>query len=140
MPYLISPLEGVGAIEFGMQASSVRMLIGKDYTSFKRNVTDEFPCDYYKDKGLFIYYKSPGVVEAIELTHPASPELDCSPLLSMTFKDLKKLLKKYDNNLETDGCSSISHALGIGAYAPKAIEEESCEIESIIVFEKGYYD
>ncbi|MGS0468154.1 hypothetical protein ACU8V3_14205 [Cobetia marina] len=102
MKLVISSFEGVGAIEFGMKISDVRMLMGKNYKTFKRNVDDSFPCDYFEAKGLFVYYKLPGVVDAIEIVLPALPELDSYSLLEAEFNEAVLFLQKYDNDLELE--------------------------------------
>ncbi|WAF68959.1 hypothetical protein NRK98_02605 [Aeromonas dhakensis] len=140
MFFLINPFVGAGNIKFGMTPDQVRLLLGGGFDSFKRTESSAFPCDYFEDLGVFFYYNSSGVLEAIEFTEPAAPEFEKKDLLKISLKDLIKLLSDKDKGLEIESDSLTSHALGIGAYAPDADEDPSLPAESIIIFEKGYYD
>ena len=140
MSLLITPLKGVGSIKFGMTPSEARKKIDGEYKSFKRTPTSELPCDYFELHGVFIYYKLPGVVEAIEFSDPSSPTLENEELLKMSFIKLKEFLYNRDPELEVEDDSLTSYKLGIGAYASNAVENPDSLIESVIAFEKGYYD
>lgn len=140
MRFRISSYKGVGVIDFGMTPDQVRTYLGGAYKSFKRTPASKFPCDYYVDLGLFVYYKLPGEVEALEFVSPACPELENKNLLALSFDDVKKLLITKDPNLEVNSDSLTSYSLGIGVYAPDADEDSSLPVGSVIVFEKGYYD
>lgn len=131
---------GAGKIKFGMTPEQVRLLLGGVFDSFKRTEDSVFPCDYFESLGVFAYYNSSGVLEAIEFTEPAVPEFEEMDLLKIHFKDLIKYLSDKDKGLEVESESLTSHVLGIGAYAPDADDNTSSSAESIIVFENGYYD
>ena len=137
--YKIKPLEGAGFIDFGMTSDSVRKKFGVSFKSFKRTKESIYPCDYYENLGVFIYYKEPYVVEAIEFATPAKPTFDGKNLLDMTYEKLKKFLLTYDENLEIEIDSLTSYKLGIGIYAPNAEESSKSPIESVIVFDEDYY-
>ncbi|MGR5280809.1 ABC transporter ATP-binding protein [Photobacterium damselae subsp. damselae] len=140
MYFLITSFAGAGSLKFGMTPDEVRSLLGANFKSFKRMPNSEFPCDYFESLGVFVYYKLPGVVEAIEFADPAAPEYENNNLLKLSFDDLKKILLGKDKKLEVESDSLTSHSLGIGVYAPDADEDPSLPVESIIVFEKDYYD
>lgn len=123
-----------------MTPDEVRSVVGVEYTSFKRTSSADLPCDYFEPKEIFVYYKLPGVVEAIEFAPPANPTFDGANLLELSFDKLKEFLRKYDSELEVEEDSLTSYCLGVGAYASNAIEDPNSPPESIIVFEQGYYD
>lgn len=139
MSFLISTFVGAGSINFGMSPIEVRALLGGSFKSFKRTPNAEYPCDYYESLGVFVYYKLPGVVEAVEFAEPADPEFDGRSLFKLSFDDLKAMLLGKDKSLEIESDSLTSYKLGIGAYAPDADEDSSLPAESIIAFEDGYY-
>lgn len=89
---------------------------------------------------MFVYYKHPGVVEAIEFTFPAVAEFENKNLLELSFKDLKSFISAKERGLKIEFDSLTSEMLGLGAYVPDADDNTSLPAESIIVFENGYYD
>ena len=139
MSFLISTFFGAGSINFGMSPSEVRALLGGNFKSFKKTSNAEYPCDYYESLGIFVYYKLPGIVEALEFAEPADPVFNGRSLLKLSFEDLKSMLLDMDKNLEIESDSLISYKLGIGVYAPDADEDASLPVESVIAFEDGYY-
>lgn len=140
MSFPIVSYKGAGVIEFGMTREQVRKLLGGDFYSKKRTTMDDLPYDRFESLGIFVYYKLPGEVEAIEFISPASPVFDNQNLLALSYNDFKKFLIAKDPNLEIEIDSLTSYSLGIGAYTPDADEDPSWPVESVIVFEKGYYD
>lgn len=140
MNFSIIPFEGVGTIKFGMTSDQVRAELGSDFKSFKRTPDSVLPCDYYEALGVFIYYKLPSVVEAIEFADPANPELEKTGLLGMSFNEVSNFLAAKDPSLEIQLDSLTSYNLGISVYAPNADEDPNLLIESILLFENGYYD
>ena len=140
MSFLITSYVGAGNIKFGMTSGEVRFLLGKNFKAFKRTPSSELPCDFYESLGVFVYYKLPGIVAAIEFSDPAEPEFSGEKLFHLSFDELKRSLLVRDKKLEIAVDSLISYSLGIGAYAPDADEDSSLPAESVIAFEKGYYD
>ena len=122
-----------------MTPGEVRSLLGANFKSFMRTQDSEFPCACFESLGVFVYYKLPGLVEAIEFTDSATLEYESRDLFKLYFDDLRKMLLAKDNELEVESDALTSHRLGIGAYAPHAEEDPLLAVESIIVFEKGYY-
>jgi len=47
---------------------------------------------------------------------------------------------EHDSDIEQTDDSLTSYKLGIGVYAPDADENPNLPPESVIAFEKGYYD
>lgn len=141
MKLLISPGKGVGAIEFGMSQTQVHDLFNVKLEPFKRNKLCTEPCDYYRDLGLFVYYSAEGIVEAVEFGLSSCPPVfEGINLLSLSFDSAQKQLLQFDKNLVSTNSDLISFKLGIGAWAPTAKEEPHLPIQSVIVFDEGYYD
>lgn len=140
MQYDIEPLYGAGSIHFGATAEEVRTELGANFTSFRRTPSAAFPCDFYESLSVFVYYKVPGIVEAVEFAHPADVRLEGVSLLTLSFAELTAFLHERDSLVEVEIDSATSYGLGVGAYAPRADEAPDEPAESIIVFERGYYD
>jgi len=123
----------------GSTRPAVRALLGDEAESFKRTESSEWPCDYFARIGIFVYYRAPGVVEAIELCRPASAIVDSLDLLRVPILKAIEHLKGLDPDLEVAEDSFTSYKLGVGGYAPD-MDDPNSEAESIIVFRPGYYD
>jgi hypothetical protein len=139
MKFNIKAYSSIGTIKFGMRQSEVRNLLGTNYKSFKRTPASEYPCDYFKSLGVFVYYKKSGVVEAVEFATPAEPSFEGKDLLNLSYDDLRNFFQSKDANLEIEPDSLTSLLLGISAYTPDADENPQLPAESIIAFESGYY-
>jgi hypothetical protein len=139
MDFEIRPLQGVNSIRFGMPVEEVRREVGGNFKSFNKTPSSTFPCDYFLDFEVFGYYKRPGILEALEFAEPANPLLQGRRLMGITASDAKKILGSFDQSLEIDSDGIISHTLGVGVYAPGWDEDPDQVVESVIVFEEGYY-
>ena len=84
MDFSISPLKGVGTIQFGMSPDEVRACVNQGFKSFKRAPQDSFPADYFQDIGTFCYYDSDGKLEAMEFASPAQPSIKGAKLLDLS--------------------------------------------------------
>lgn len=140
MVFEIDPFVGAGPIKLGMTPVQARNCLGGDFTSFKRTPAADYPCDHFRDFGVFINYREPYVVAAIEFGSPAEPIFEGKNLLKISYKELAAIISINDKNCEFDVDTIISNSLGIGVYCPDANENPESPVESIIVFEKGYYD
>lgn len=136
----ILPMTGAGNIRFGMHPDDVRSILGNNYESFKRTTESMFPCDFFKDLGVFVYYTAEAAVEAVEFVLPAAPLLDGINLLVIPYSEFRDRLLVVDPKLEVNENSITSYMLCVGAYCPDADEEPELPVESIIVFAKGYFD
>ncbi len=140
MNYNIKPYKQAGKIEFGMHSSEVRKILACKFSSFLRTPFAKIPCDFFEELGLFIYYKQGGLVEAIEFTLPANPIFDGTNLLNLSFLEAMGILNQNEHEIEFENESFINHDLGIGVFGLNQYECKDFDIESIIVFEDGYYD
>lgn len=140
MRFAIKSHISVGPIEFGMKQKQVKEVLGLEPTPFKRNSFSTKPTDYYELLGVFVYYKMDGTAEAIEFGLPsASPLLEEHNLLNISFESLKDMLCSFDSKVLLKSDSATSYSLGISAWTPSP-EEARKPAQSIIVFDKGYYD
>lgn len=140
MEFPISPLRGVGRIEFGMKPDEVRSAIGANPKSFKRSPQAPYPCDYFESEGAFFYYDSDGRLEAAEFAFPAQPIVENLSLLGMKFEDATAALAGLDTQIEREIDSVIAYQLGVSIYAPLAKDEPKSLVESVIAFRPGYYN
>ena len=124
----------------GMSLQEVRDILGDKVSIFKRTSQCEMPSDHYEDLGIFVYYKKPGICDAIELCEPASPIFRGELLLGRPFSELREWFEKIDENVVIDGAGLLSYRFGVGLYAPGALKSPDDPVEGVIVFEKGYYD
>lgn len=139
MVFQIKPFVGAGDIRFGMTPDEVRDLLGVGYESFKRTPAATLPLDYFLSLGVFVNYKDPGIVEAVEFIAPAAPIYKNRNLLTLTYVDLRKFLHENDSSLEIEPDGLTANKLGIGAWFPDAVDEPDKPAETVIVFEENYY-
>jgi hypothetical protein len=139
MDFEIKPLQGAGILRFGMDVVEVRSLLGGQWKSFKKTPNASYPCDHFLDANVFAYYKESGILEALEFYDGASPLLNGTSLIGLKATDARNILEGFDKLLEFDSDSITSHSLGVGVYAPGWEDEEGGIVESVIIFEEGYY-
>ncbi len=138
MKFDLKPNLGAGDILLGMTEQEVHAILGNDFEKVNKSVSDEFETDMYE--WCFVYYKSPGVCEAIEFFEPAVPLLGGERLIGRPYTEVKGLFLKLDSLVQFDDAGLTSFNLGIGVYAPSAEKDPDEPVEGVIVFEKGYYD
>lgn len=134
----IKPFEGVGDLKLGMTSDDIERIMGVKPNRFKKVIYDEFLTDQYET--FFVYYKPPGFAEAFEFNNLAELLFNDKKLFAMSYSDLCDYIQNIDKNVELDSTGLTSYKYGIGIYAPYAETQPYQKPESIIVFEKGYYD
>jgi len=140
MEYDIKPYIGVGSVEFGMTDSQVRSVVGGEFRQFKKTPISETLTDAFSDKGIHVYYKKPGICEAIEFGSPAEPTFMGQRLIGIPFNEVVKMFEIYDNSIEIDETGFTSYKYGIGVFVPTLKESMNESVQGVIVFEKGYYN
>lgn len=138
MEFIIDSNVGAGNILFGMTSQQIQNVLSAKPKKFKKFEDDEFDTDAFD--WCHVYYKKPGVCEAIEFFEPAVVIFKGQNLIGKSFQDVKSLFLKHDKSVELDSSGLTSYKFGIGIYAPFAQKEPSEPLEAVIVFEKGYYD
>lgn len=132
-------------ILFGSDSNSIHKLIGIPSKRFARldGVLGGIEYDGLEETEIYpfmhvIYDKSDHCV-AIEVFEPVSPVFQGMYLIGKSFSDALDIFRsKGDNNLEIEYAGVTSYQFGIGLYTEDA--EENTKIESMIVFQDGYYD
>jgi hypothetical protein len=139
--YRIEPYVGVGPIRLGMTIDEVRQAVGGEVRLFRRGLATR-DSDAFNDRGIYVYYKDPGVCEAVEFGGATMPTLDGHPLLKRPLREVYTLLKARDPSLQVHNTGLTSYLLGVGIYVSSMKEEDAWEqaTEGVIVFEQGHYD
>ena len=127
----ITPYEKVGSIKFGDSRDKIRKLCGefKEFNKTKdsKNSTDDF-------KLFHVYYDESNKCKAIEFFKNKDTNIFINGIniFNETFDSLKSKLKS--KNVKEDKTSFIFNDFGFSVYSP-----EKKDIETILVFSKGYY-
>ena len=128
----IEPYERVGNIKFGSERETVRKDNGnfKEFrkSRFSKNSTDDFA-------SFHVFYSEDDRVEAVEFFRESNLYFHDIQLFSQSYGDLKTRLNALDSNITEDESGIIYKTLGFSVYSP-----DGEQVESILVFEKGYYD
>ncbi|HXB57972.1 MAG TPA: hypothetical protein VNU95_00295 [Candidatus Acidoferrales bacterium] len=135
----IEPYVGIGPIKFGMTIDEVRNFIKDPPKSFLKGPASTIPTDAFDGLGLHVFYKKPGVCNAVEMFLPASPTFQGQRLIKRSFNESLSWLQNMDDAVKVDQCGATSFKFGIGLYAPEIKEDDSAPIEAVIVFERDYY-
>jgi hypothetical protein len=139
MKFNIFPYVGVTSLKFGMTREEVRQQLKSQVNTFVRHKGSE-PEDHFDDIGVFVYYNKKQKCCAIEMFPPAFPVFHELNLLDEHFTDLRKYFTNIDPDTKVDEDGLTTYKCGIGLYVPNLKDGEDQLAESIIVFEKGYYD
>lgn len=140
MNFDVIPRNGVGVMRFGMLTNEIREAMKLPFESFYKSADSVFPTDSFLEDALHVFYRQPGVCEAIEMYSPSRAILQGVDLLNKSYEEVRLFLKGLDSQLEEDIFGLTSKKLGIGIYAPLHVELPDSPTESVIVFEDGYYD
>jgi hypothetical protein len=132
--FVIDPYVGAGVLRLGMTPAEVQKALNFNPRKYRR--LHEKEDDY---RICFVYYKEPEICNAIEFFPPASVLFHGKNLLDCSLKEAMEFVRQYDSDLEIEA-GFISHKYGFGVYAEFGIYEPENPVETVIVFEKGYYD
>ncbi len=139
MNYEIKPHTGVGPINFGMIAPEIRRVLHTEPELVDKGGSG-LPAHFFRELGFFIYYRDPGLCEAIEFFGPVSPSYKGQYLLGQPYATVEKWIKSIDSDVVYNDAGLITKKHGFGLYAPFAREKPDFPVEAVIVFERGYYD
>lgn len=140
MRFIIEPYVGVGPIRFGMSVQEIRDILAVEVRSVKKTPKSGMPTDFFHSIGLSVHYKQPGRCKAVELVTPAVPTFRGQGLLGRPFNALRDWIETIDDSIEIHDTGLTSYLFGIGLYVPSARKSPSAPVDSVIVFEEGYYD
>lgn len=138
MEFEIKPYVGAGKILLGMTSEKIQEVMAEEPDKFKKSNEDEYDSDMFKV--FFAYYKKPGVCNAIEFYGEANVTLNGKIMIGRPYADVQDMFKEIDDSLELDGAGLTSLKYGVGIYASGAKKNPLDPVESVIVFEKGYYN
>ncbi|MGD6849146.1 hypothetical protein [Rossellomorea aquimaris] len=132
--------ESIGPIKLGMTRDQIRSVLNSKVTEFKKTQWDENTTDSFDELGIHVFYKAGHICEAVEVSEPANPTFNGNKLVGIPFKQVRQFLQKYDKDLSIDTDGIISEVLGISLYIDGVDDEEKEQVQSVMFFEKGYYD
>lgn len=139
MEFDIRPYHGCGPIVFGASRSEVRQALTTEPRPFLKS-DSKIPVDAFPTLGVHVYYRESDTCEAIELLTPANPRFRGERLLGRAYSELRNALLLLDSDAREDEAGLISHAFGLGLYAPYCRKHPDDPVEAVIVFARGYYD
>jgi hypothetical protein len=140
MEFVIQPRRGAGPLMLGMSRSQVQDTLSAVSHRFRRGPKAAPDADHFEALGVFVYYDTSDLVEAIELATPAKAILGSQDLLSTTFSEAEALLSARDLGVMIASDGLTSKAEGVGVWVPFAKDDPDAPVESVIVFVDGYYD
>ena len=123
-----------------MTVDEVRRVLGPDFDSFMKTPASKFPTDAFREYNLYVYYKTPGICEAVELFSPARPEYLEQDFINRPYSEVLKWFQTIDDDLKLSGTGFKSMKHGICIYSPFAGGSPDKPVEGVLVFEKGYWD
>jgi len=126
-------------LRFGMTSTEVRTAMNALPSAFRKTDESAFPTEAFRAEGVHVFYRAPGVCEAIEFGAGASVTLHDLPLLDRSFGALLSHVRSLDSSVEIDESGLTSKALGIALYAPGHLENPDEPVSGVFVFEDGYY-
>ena len=129
--------KGFDKLCFGDTRNDVLKILGKPVDSFYKYEDDDCMTDEYDN--LFIYYKKGYKIEAVEFFGESDILIDGEVLLNRPFLEVLEIFKKKDDSLDIDEDGFTSIKFGFSIYAPSWEEDEEQTVESVLIFEKGYY-
>jgi hypothetical protein len=140
MTFEINSYVGVGPILFGMTAEEVRSTLGCAYKEFKRTPISKTITDAFQPLGIFVCYTIDRKCNAVEMARPAQAFYAGHELLRDSFDKAFELMRGFDPEVSSRDDGLTSFALGIGLYAPGCRKDRLLPVESVIAFQRGYYD
>lgn len=137
MEFKIEPYFGAGCVKFGMKKEDIRKCFNYQFKEFKKTPISKTLTD---DFGIcHIYYKTNNLCEAIEFFEGEVLFYE-QRLFERPYEEVCKIFESYDSSLDFNDVGFTSFKFGVGIFAPFSNDEPDKPIESIIVFERGYYD
>ncbi len=117
----------------------IRAVVSRPFRSFKKSPLSAVPADHFPEVGVIAFYKPPHICNAIELSPPARPTLQERALIGECFQTIRSWLNQIGEETILDSAGVGFLGLGISLYTGKGINNSGSVVESILVFERGYY-
>ncbi|WP_448112950.1 hypothetical protein [Mesorhizobium amorphae] len=134
----LKPGVGAGQMTFGMSPQDIRKVMDGEPVVFRRTPSDDFPCDFFSEAGVFCYYDKSGRLNAIEFAQPARPVYGGFAFVGMEFEPAKAALASL-GKIEEEPDSAISLGLGVSIYSSLAKDDVAAPVETVLIFQEGYY-
>jgi hypothetical protein len=131
--WAVRPFIGAGILEFGMSRTQVRVLLGRDFVSFKKTADAVTETDAYSDLGLHLYYDSDDRLEVMEFWGSNEIEIKGVPLLNGATQDVLSSLKAAGVTCQFDD----GYICNGGSFA---LSEEDGVINAVTLYKSGYLD
>ncbi len=135
----LKPGVGAGKMTFGMSPQDVRQVMDGEPVIFRKTPSDDFPCDFFSEAGVFCYYDKSGRLNAIEFTQPARPVIGGFAFVGMEFEPAKVILASLGREIEEETDSAISFGLDVSIYSSLAKDDAAAPVETVLIFREGYY-
>jgi hypothetical protein len=143
MDFIVLPYTGAGVIKLGMNQTEVRQILSGKVSEIFRAAER---WDVFNDFGIQVHYgskapKTAPVCRAIMLGNPENPIFQDRVLLNgASIKELKEWFELIDDSVEvaTEGIVSYKFGIYLSTQDYEIFSHQSPE--SIVVFERGYYD
>lgn len=139
--FVIYPYVGAGVLLLGMTPDEVQSIlnfnprIGRrfNYGTNEYVQKDDYNC-------CFVYYKNPiKTCNFIDFYSHVSVVFNGKNLLNIPYFEALEFVKRYDNDIEINGVGFTSYKYGFGVYAEFAFKDLMKPVETVFVFEKGFY-
>jgi hypothetical protein len=137
---LVVPYKSVGNLSFTDSREKIRASINEKFeTGVKEFGSYKDYYDYFKEKGLFVYYDENDEINAFEFFE-VNPIFNDTNLLAIPYHNLIDMFKSIDSELAIEYNGFTSYKFGMGGNTSDDPENELAMPEAIIIFKKGYYD
>lgn len=129
----IIPYVSAGLLKLNMKKREIQSIIDESPEAFTK--WEEEPAEHYVQSGIIVYYNEDGETSnAFEFVQNSNPTLNGVNYLTKKYATAKSLLRELDNEIVEDEDTIITFKYGISLYILND------KVESLLVFEEGYYD
>ena len=127
------PYNGAGQIKFDSAREETRKTLStfkEEFrkTKFSKNTTDDFSFCH-------VFYNEQNKVEAVEFFETTEFLFKGKNLFLLSLTGLKSLLKSNSIDFQEDDSGLRSDAIGLSVFSP-----DKEKIDTILIYQKGYYD
>jgi hypothetical protein len=140
MNLAIQSFVGVGDIMLGDSSDNIRNIVKGRVRSLRKTPTSVSPMDQFIDAGIMIHFDSANVCKSIELVPPANPTFLGREFLRKPVQTVLAWLSELDKITQLDRSGTVFLQLGISLYSSQGINDPASRVDSVTVFQKGYYD
>ncbi len=126
-------------MKFGMTTETIRRTIGSQFKSFMKGPFAEMPTDAFDDEGIHVFYKPPGICEALEFHPPSNPSFRGHQFLGTPYVQQITFFQSQDPGTVLEDNGLTSPLFGIDLYAPDYDIDPDALVKAVLVFEAGYF-